>query len=317
MGVLLAVLVLLSWIALLALAGVVVAFQGIHRVLAVHLDRHDVSWWWVVAALVAPTVAVTAAAVAAPESGGRTLRMLFGAGLLLWSTALVGNALGRWPEYELLRTASESKTGTAAVGDRVVVTGTVEPADGTTDAPLSNAECVLWECLVEKKHYWLEYGRIPTEQDWGPWTTQGHATDGTSFLLDDGSGQVSVDPAGALVDVSSNHTFLGNGASATARDALSDGTLDLPGDASRWWRYSEGRVEPGDHVSVVGRVVQGEPGSPTARALAVDGDPLLVVDDPVSIVTARLRRSVVRGGAMGVLVGLVGVASFAWGAWPL
>lgn len=150
-------------------------------------------------------------------------------------------------------TVAELREGVAA---RLV--GTVG-AQETLSAPLTGRVCVAYVVLVEE--------RISTGKS-SRWVDRIREIKGVTFSLDDGTGKAMVDAGRAKLLVEMDSTSR----SGTFDDAtpVEAAFLSRHGMNSQGWffnktlRYTEGVIEPGERVAVMGRGVR-EPDPDAAR----------------------------------------------------
>ena len=162
---------------------------------------------------------------------------------------------------------------------------------GQLTAPLSGAACVWYAYRIERKE----------DKNWR--TVKQEVSD-APFLLDDGTGVVTIVPRGAKVLVEDSHTWYGG------RDRLFSTTLAFALGGGRY-RYTEKRIEADDRLIVQGefrsRHFDAPAADPEDADSAAAGDPLplsqheifqpgdrhlpfLVSNVKQTVLTARLRR---------------------------
>lgn len=218
-------------------------------------------------------------------------------------------AAGNYPLYRRLRAANRPATGAITPDDGLVaVSGEVTPVEGPATTPLLDEPAVCHTWTVEK------YGWVPRRG----WSTVALGQGCVPFDLDDGSGPVRVEPAGAElrpVGVDTRQVDAEESLPAHAV-AFLEGAADFDPTGTTH-RYEERRLEPGETAYALGHPNSGGDGE-VATLAAADGS-LLVGSGEVETVTRRLGR-VVRvagaGGAVAVGLGYVGMV-LAAGAVPL
>ncbi|MDY6778575.1 MAG: hypothetical protein SVU32_07960, partial [Candidatus Nanohaloarchaea archaeon] len=107
---------------------------------------------------------------------------------ILGLEAVVFGFRGLW-EKQLIKNTPTSKVRSLAMG-LVEVNGTAEPAQDTVPSPVTGTPCLFYKYEVEE--------RRKMDDDWN---TVAEDTGGTSFLLDDGTGKVLIDPRDAELEV--------------------------------------------------------------------------------------------------------------------
>lgn len=227
--------------------------------------------------------------------------MVFGSFVLLVGAVVAGVSAVHARKGVSVLLADET---TGKPGDTVRIEGTVVPGDDVVVGPFTGRECVAVEFEEEERRlgtaYVPEWIRVGGGRRLTAFTVAGE--DGGEVFVD-GDAVVSLDPSSS-VRVSEDETppepirEYRNERELTAEANRSE----VPALARQFGlgdrRYVERRLDPGDEVTVVGRLT-GEPGriEPT------------VVSDTTPLRTAtRLGRQSVIGGAIGafsILLGLV------------
>lgn len=169
--------------------------------------------------------------------------------------ALIRLALSDTAKAErALREAQRATVADMVEGTTARLAGVVT-SDGTLRAPLTGRACVAYVARVEE-----HLGKQG-------WRTRVYEVRGVTFTIDDGTGRALIDPTSS--------TLLLEMDSTTRSGSLDDATpveesfLARHGFASTgWWlnktlRYTEGVIEAGERVAVLGRGVR-EP-DPDAR----------------------------------------------------
>lgn len=131
--------------------------------------------------------------------------------------------------------------GEAHLADGVVeVEGTAKRLDGTLSGKYSGRPALA--------HSWRRERRRERTDDEGntrtSWDTVSRGSDAVPFLVEDGSGEIAVDPAGANLSIGESR--VGSGGWFTRRNER--------------YREYEGRIEPGDSVHVYGQMRSGRDG---------------------------------------------------------
>lgn len=247
------------------------------------------------------------------------------AGVLVWLGAApappTGLRLLRTPEFAVSDLLGERP-------DRACFSGTVvEAEDGrTVEAPFSgrSAVAMAYQVLEEESSglWWLGF----------PFGTMTHfePIDGgavaNSFLLDDGSGQVRVDPSGATFRLEPDTTIgVAGGETPPDRirryidsnDDVDDEDVSVNLGVVDWGvgtdrRYVERRLEPGDEVLVCGATRDARGAVGAVPATIGGGQPFLLADTD----RRGLARRLLVGGPFAVLLSLAlfaaGIAPYAF-----
>jgi CBS domain-containing protein len=174
-----------------------------------------------------------------------------------------------------LRAAPRSTAFELADGATGRLAGVVT-SDATLRAPLTGRPCVAYVVRVDEKR---------SNRRSSPWRQRLHEVRGVPFTIDDGTGRALIDPAqSTLLLQMDSTTRSGVFDSATEVEAS---FLDRHGFASTGWflnktlRYTEGVIEAGERVAIVGRGVR-EP-DPAAATPDLQGYPGLL---PTRVVIA-------------------------------
>ena len=247
------------------------------------------------------------------------------AGVLVWLGAApappTGLRLLRTPEFAVSDLLGERP-------DRACFSGTVvEAEDGrTVEAPFSgrSAVAMAYQVLEEESSglWWLGF----------PFGSMTHfePIDGgavaNSFLLDDGSGQVRVDPSGATFRLEPDTTIgVAGGETPPDRirryidsnDDVDDEDVSVNLGVVDWGvgtdrRYVERRLEPGDEVLVCGATRDARGAVGAVPATIGGGQPFLLADTD----RRGLARRLLVGGPFAVLLSLAlfaaGIALYAF-----
>ena len=146
-----------------------------------------------------------------------------------------------------LRSAPRATVATLTEGTTARLAGVVT-SDGTLKAPLTGRACVAYVVVLEER-----VGKRG-------WVRRLHEVRGVPFTLDDGTGRALIDPA--------QSTMLLEMDASQRSGAFDDATpveeafLARHGLTSTGWflnktlRYTEGVIEPGERVAVLGRGVR-------------------------------------------------------------
>jgi hypothetical protein len=199
--------------------------------------------------------------------------LMLGIGLtVLVVGVLIAAAAWSMSERRVLeRQLRETPAVTAAgleVGSKGRLAGVVT-SDATLRAPLTGRPCVAYVACVEEKR---------SDRTTSPWVERIHEVRGVPFTLDDGTGRALVDPA---------HSTLLLHMDSTTRSGVFDGATPVEAsflarhgmESTGWFlnktlRYTEGIIEPGERVAVIGHA---------AREPAADAT------DPYGSLTTRVR----------------------------
>lgn len=203
------------------------------------------------------------------------------------------------------------------------VFGEVVQDDTVLKSPFSGEDCVAYKYEVEE---YRQQGKSKS------WVTIDEGRRGTNFLVDDGTGQVTVDPRGAWLRIPDENTITVDGGvtppepiqqfiDANARVGPEDKNLDLklfklPMGNKR--RYTEQFVRTGDEVYVFGKALSmpGVSSSVNAENIVISRDrstPLFMISDrdEDELVGSFGRKALVRVGG-GIALILSGLWSFLW-----
>ncbi|MDY6777447.1 MAG: GIDE domain-containing protein [Candidatus Nanohaloarchaea archaeon] len=194
--------------------------------------------------------------------------------LLIAALFLGGNVMfiagfGKLRRLNLIKNTPTSKVRSLAMGT-VEVYGKVRPVQGETmESPFSGEPCVFYTYRVE------EYKMQGDDKDW---VTVAQGREGKSFYIDDGTGQVLVDPRGADLKVPEDNQFRVEGGEQPPQhiqqfidrsDSLDSedqdvdlGLFQVATGNDR--RYHESFVTPGEEVYVFGEAME-RPGKGSAQ----------------------------------------------------
>jgi len=248
---------------------------------------------------------------------------------VLWVAGVVaaGTALARLDWYRHARSAAATTGEPHARGDAVLVAGTAEALEEPTTAPLSGEPALAYRYRVAEQ---VNLGR-------GARVLKAQGQGGVPFRLDDGSGPVVVDPAGAQLSL--DRAVVDDDPLPPSAEPVLASVEGLS--AGDDLRFQEWRLPPGDTATALGTVVdRPDPDVSASTAAAVgdapraDGGPPAVGDPeapghPVATAAGqdvphvvatgdadRFRRRLgllVRvGGPGGAVAALAGLAGMAW-----
>lgn len=171
------------------------------------------------------------------------LLLLFGLGLLMIYSGFNEYRVGR-----LIRDTATETVQAAAVG-RTELEGTVKSAGMVLAQPFADGDAVY-------VHYQIQEEREDSDGD-KSWTTLDQDTWVTEFYLDDGTGEILVQPeVSAKYEISDQHTSTirvpaGGSEPAAITEFLRQGT-DVDPSSDRKRRYTQEVIPPGETVYVLG-----------------------------------------------------------------
>lgn len=158
--------------------------------------------------------------------------------------------------YVKMATADPVDVGEVEAGmSGIALTGTAGPAVGTTSAPLTGEETLVARSKVEV--------RARREEERGGWGPVGDKAAYEPFVVDDGTGEILVDPNGAMWSFEDESWTVDGGEQPPSpiREFLeeSDEARDLLADVvhERDRRFQERRLDPGEEVYVYGSAKSG------------------------------------------------------------
>ena len=164
--------------------------------------------------------------------------------LLVLGVAIVGGGwfAFRWLHIaRMLEDTPTSRIRSAAQG-YVELAGRCGALSGTTNlAPLTQRPCVWWQYRVQRRTGSTSRGNQRTK-----WQTVNSGRSEQPFLLDDGTGECIVQPAGAEVLTTETTTWYGD----TPWPALAPGRRSSSGEPE--FRYYEERIYEHERVHVLG-----------------------------------------------------------------
>ncbi|MEF8779960.1 MAG: GIDE domain-containing protein [Haloferacaceae archaeon] len=168
---------------------------------------------------------------------------LFGLGLLLIYRGFNEYRVGR-----LIRDTATETVQAAAVG-RTELEGVAEPAGGVLARPFTDGGCLYAHYRIDEEHEDSDGDKS--------WRTLDHDTWATDFYLDDGTGEVLVEPeVSAKFEISDEHTTRivvpeGRSAPDEVAEFLEQGT-DVDRTSGHKRRYVEEVIPPEETVYVLG-----------------------------------------------------------------
>lgn len=171
------------------------------------------------------------------------LLFLFGLGLWMIYYGFREYRVGR-----LIRDTATETVRAAAVG-RTELEGTAKPAGPPLDRPFTEGDCLYAEYRIREE-------REDSDGDTS-WATLDHDIWVTAFYLDDGTGEVLVEPeVTAKFEISDEHTTRivvpeGGSEPPEVAEFLEHGT-DVDPTSSRRRKYVEAVIPPGEPVYVLG-----------------------------------------------------------------
>ena len=270
--------------------------------------------------------------------------MISASALLFLMGALFGS-IGGWFAYRglsmtrrgytLWRSDPTPAQDARTAGGLVELEGKAVPEDERLEAPFTGTDCLAYRWRVESRRRSSDNNR---------WVHVASGHESVPFRIEDDSGRILVDPAGAELSIGiSDTTNVGRGETAGDRIAAFLESVDVePGkgdernlgpltvETGDRRRYREGRIEPGDTVHVYGPAerdftVADDADDVTAAVRDEAGDgPFLVSDaDESSTVRRFLWRGVALSAfgsfflffALPALLG--GVGGMLFGVWQL
>lgn len=224
------------------------------------------------------------------------LVVLFGLGLLL-----IYSGFNEYRVSRLIRDTATETVQAAAVG-RTELEGTVKSAGMVLAQPFTDGDAVY-------AHYQIQEEREDSDGDTS-WTTLDQDTWVTEFYLDDGTGQILVEPAvSAKYEISDEYTSTfsvpeGGSEPAAIAAFLEQGT-DVDPASHRKRRYTQEVIPPGETVYVLGGAeMQADADGREEKSLVMrrdEGSDRFVISDMTeeSLTTTLSRRA-----PMQILLGL-------------
>jgi hypothetical protein len=116
------------------------------------------------------------------------------------------------------------------------------PPEGAMNGPLSGLPCVWWDYKIER--------RQRTERNREDWQVIERATSVAPFTLRDLDGECLIGPVGAEVTPTSHDTWYGE----APRPPCLPGPEGRGSSPDRGYRYTERRISPGAHLTVLGEL---------------------------------------------------------------
>lgn len=222
---------------------------------------------------------------------------------------LTGVGIATAPSYVRVRRAAHRDAYAVEAGERVAVEGTAVVADGTARTPYTSTEALCYEAHA-LTHRGEDAGGVEDESlgFGGDWRPEQFDDDRVPFGVDDGTGRVFADPAGADLRLDQTEQFV-----VAADGDHPDYSSDFPsehwsdvGDDAGDRRYVEATLHPGDPVAVVGTAVTSD--DELGGSTRVDADAGIVAAGDLDDLERVLHRKVVHSGAKGLAMALVGYA---------
>jgi hypothetical protein len=221
--------------------------------------------------------------------------ILAGAGCLIVGIAAFFSAFAQLKRLREVENTPRMKARSAAMGP-AELQGLALPIGAPLTGPYSGAPCCWWKGTVE-----VEGGKQ------GSWEQVEESRSDSPFILDDGTGQVRVLPAGAEVRASLRYSTISGGL----------GLFSFAGDAAAGWgsrrgrrRYREWRIDPQLPVFAMGVLRPDHPdaGDPALPVLArgLLGEPFLLSGETKLELDQDLSRSVAWRFGGGFLLMAVG-----------
>jgi hypothetical protein len=214
------------------------------------------------------------------------LVVFFGLGLLM-----IYNGFREYQVGRLIRDTATETVNAAAVG-RTELVGTAKAADETFRQPFTDGEAVF-------VHYQIQEEREDSDGDTS-WSTLDEDTWVTPFILDDGTGEILIEPAvSAKFEISDEYTTSidvseGGSTPAAVGAFLAQGTEVEPSSHNRR-RYTQEVIPPGETVYVLGgaEVLEGREGRDEARLVIrrdAGSDRFVISDMTEETLTSTLSR---------------------------
>lgn len=185
--------------------------------------------------------------------------LLIAAGFIVGVLAIVWG-FEEYRKTSLIRNTPTSKVRSMAMG-LVEVKGTTKVAEEPLEAPFSGEDCVFYKYMVEEYKHQGKHSR---------WVTIDEGRNGASFYVDDGTGQVLVDPRGAELEIPADNTIEVDGGEVPPYEVTEfienneevdseDNSVDLgiaEVDTGNDRRYTEYYVTPGEDIYVFGKAME-------------------------------------------------------------
>ena len=212
----------------------------------------------------------------------------------------------------------------APKGGPIELVGTVGPEGATLRSPFTDAECVAYEYEVtEKRTRTQTTGKSTTTQTY--WETIASGREAVPFRLEDDTGEVLVDPAGADLQLDAEHTIRVEGGTeppeVIARYIRDDERVD---DQNRSLdhhqfelhtgndrRFVERRLDVGEPVHVLGVARYAVVGAPVQAANRWDGLRARLVGPRFLVSDTTERGAGIRVALPGLAAVLVGAVVLA------
>lgn len=188
----------------------------------------------------------------------------------------------KFRRLQLIRNTPTSRVRSLAMGP-VELYGKAEPLDDVLTTPFSGKDCLMYKYKIE------EYRLSGDDYDW---VTVEAGRGGVPFHLDDGSGEVVVDPDGVSLNIPRDNLYSVDDDEQPPSTEGSVGMIVAGNDR----RYHEHYVEPGEEIYVYG------------EAMRRDGDVVVnkQADTPMFMISDRPEEELVEGMSKSVVLSTVG-----------
>lgn len=224
---------------------------------------------------------------------------------------LLGVAAGTLPKYLATRSAPGVDAADAEPGARVAVDGEVVASAEPLETPFAGESAVCYEIRVMERRG--ESDRATNAESigiGGNWHLEHLDEAGVAFHLNDGTGRVAVAPDGGTLDLEEATEV-----AVTVEEDLPDRVREFVTDnlaevgfGAHDRRYVEAALRPGDRVTVVGPVVEGDGGDDPPVVDGRRGD-CIVASQGIEGYRSTLRRRVTGAGVGGVSMAAAGYAA--------
>lgn len=227
---------------------------------------------------------------------------------MIFGLALIADAFRLHQQYAFMRDTATSEIQSVAMGN-VEINGTVE-SDETITAPVTGDEAVVVRYKVEEYHH---------DDDGPDWNTVVKGTDAESFRVNDGTGEVTVDPDGITVDGSPENTskqiVRSDGRSNKSlnefidrHDGFKNDSLVKPSlDRSEKNRYTEEIIQADDDVYLYGKATSPD-GSSDIHIEDSDTEMFFISDQPEDELRNERKHALLYRVPPGAILIAIGVA---------